>query len=84
MQLHIIQDSHLHYKRSIIVVNTTEMDAQEVIQNWSDIENDDSEVSSESESEESEESSDSSSAEEDSPEGWREIPGLYNKLIKQI
>ena len=67
-----------HYK---CIVNARNMDAEAVLDNWSDIESDGSDrsdVSSEgdAESEQSvEESEDSSADEEDTPDSWREVPG---------
>ena len=67
-----------------------EMDTQEVLENWSDIESDEideSDVSSD-ESEESDEESEDSSAGDDAaddatPDTWKEVPGLYN-LVKNF
>lgn len=70
-----------------------EMDTQEVLENWSDIESDEideSDVSSEESdgSEESDEESEDSSAgndaaDDDTSDTWREVPGLYN-LVKKF
>ena len=55
------------------------MDAESVLE----IESDESDVSSEGgeESEESVKIEESSAEEEDIPDSWREVPGLYNHMI---
>lgn len=69
---------------STSVVNSGEMDAEEVIDNWSDIESavssDESDVREESEESEysqesAEESEDSGTDDQDSADSWREVTG---------
>ena len=57
-----------------IVVNNTDMNAEQVLENWSDMEDDESELSSSEDSDEG--SSGDSSGDESSPSAWKEVTGL--------
>ena len=57
------------------------MDAEQVLQDWLEIESDGSEFSCEESEESEEESTKESSGDEESPDCWREVPGLQGKMI---
>ena len=68
------------------------MNAEDVVENWSDFESEESDVCSEGgeESEDSvedsvEDSEESSADEDDLPDSWREVPGqwIYLSIVKR-
>ena len=56
------------------VVNRREINAEEVLDNWSDLESDESDFSGDESENEREESSDQE--DDDSRQSWRDVPGL--------